>query len=149
MWQALHSRIPTCVLLSRRGVILSSLMCSLCGEEEETAEHLFISCSIAANILLNLVLGFVYNHFLHSPLKILWKPHTLYEGTNTLKRVHVMVMATVWSIWKHQNKVTFDRTTPSVNIVMLETLSTSSLRMKARSRNKTLETLLGCLFDPG
>ncbi|KAK1411473.1 hypothetical protein QVD17_38022 [Tagetes erecta] len=45
-----YNRIPTCDALRRRGVALSSLVCSLCGEEEESVEHLFVTCRFSANI---------------------------------------------------------------------------------------------------
>ena len=40
-------RLPTLVNLKERGAVLESFMCVMCGEEEETRNHLFFKCNVA------------------------------------------------------------------------------------------------------
>jgi len=43
-------KVPTKTNLKRRGVQLSDVTCVLCGLEEETNTHLFLTCNIAHKI---------------------------------------------------------------------------------------------------
>jgi len=49
-WRLMENKLATRVNLSRRGVLVDSLMCSLCGKEEETCRHLFFDCSFARQV---------------------------------------------------------------------------------------------------
>lgn len=44
VWRAVIDRLPTRVNLLRRGVLLASLSCPICGNVEETIEHCIILC---------------------------------------------------------------------------------------------------------
>jgi len=46
-WRLLENKLATRVDLSRRGVLVESLMCCLCGKEEESCGHLFFGCNFA------------------------------------------------------------------------------------------------------
>jgi len=50
VWRILRGKLPTSMNLSRRGVILSSLLCPLCNQAEETIQHLFVECEIAFQV---------------------------------------------------------------------------------------------------
>lgn len=150
MLQASHDRIPTRDLLTSRGIILPSLTCKLCGEEEESVEHLFLTCRVAATIWSK-----VSNWCRIQPIyafsfkDLMEVPSSIRSDKYFKKAIHVMIMATVWNLWKHRNKVTFERASPSVNAVFFETVADSSLWMRARSKNKAPSSLLEFMFDPG
>jgi len=46
-WRVLEDKIATKVNLTRRGILLESSICSMCGEEAETMSDLFGTCRIA------------------------------------------------------------------------------------------------------
>jgi len=46
-WRVLLDRIPISVNLHRRGVAVNTTLCALCGETEESSQHLFLNCNIA------------------------------------------------------------------------------------------------------
>ncbi|XP_076931459.1 uncharacterized protein LOC143596613 [Bidens hawaiensis] len=46
-WRAELERLPTFVSLAARNLAVTSNFCPFCGEVEETAEHLFVSCRLA------------------------------------------------------------------------------------------------------
>ncbi|KAJ0925693.1 putative reverse transcriptase zinc-binding domain-containing protein [Helianthus annuus] len=49
-WGAEGERLPTMAALARRGIPVTSLACVLCGEIDETCEHLFMSCQFAQTV---------------------------------------------------------------------------------------------------
>ncbi|KAC9988342.1 hypothetical protein E3N88_44974 [Mikania micrantha] len=49
-WRLLHNRLATKDNLMKRGLFEGSNVCSLCGDTEETALHLFTACSVASLI---------------------------------------------------------------------------------------------------
>ncbi|XP_068467092.1 uncharacterized protein [Phaseolus vulgaris] len=46
-WRVLGNKIATRAYLERRGVLVESSMCCLCGKEEGSYRHLFFECSFA------------------------------------------------------------------------------------------------------
>jgi len=54
-WRVLQNSITTKDNLLRRRVILISSLCELCGEEEETINHLFFKCKVTL-----IIWGFVF-----------------------------------------------------------------------------------------
>jgi len=46
-WTVMKNKIATRVNLERRGVLVESSSCCLCGKEEESYRHLFFDCSFA------------------------------------------------------------------------------------------------------
>jgi len=46
-WRVLDDRLPTHANLERRGLILESNRCAMCGEDEETGSHVFFECRVA------------------------------------------------------------------------------------------------------
>nr|GEV50033.1 putative RNA-directed DNA polymerase, eukaryota, reverse transcriptase zinc-binding domain protein [Tanacetum cinerariifolium] len=53
-WRARLNRLPTRVNLAKRGVIMDSSLCSICGLFLENAQHLFFRCELASSIALRL-----------------------------------------------------------------------------------------------
>ena len=46
-WRVLQNKIATRVNLERRGMLVESSLCCLCGKEEESYRHLFFECNFA------------------------------------------------------------------------------------------------------
>ncbi|XP_035843936.1 uncharacterized protein LOC118490414 [Helianthus annuus] len=46
-WRMEMDKFPTGEALRKRNIMIEDSTCPLCGSDEETSEHLFISCSIA------------------------------------------------------------------------------------------------------
>ncbi|KAL4577530.1 hypothetical protein LXL04_013639 [Taraxacum kok-saghyz] len=51
VWRACRGRIPTADALLQRNIVVPSPACPLCYADQEDANHLFISCPFAAEIL--------------------------------------------------------------------------------------------------
>jgi len=49
-WRVLENKIATRINLERRKIAVKSLLCGLCGLEEETCRHLFFECIIVSSV---------------------------------------------------------------------------------------------------
>jgi len=46
-WWVLEDKIATKENLVKRGISMENIICSMCGEEEETTSHIFGTCRVA------------------------------------------------------------------------------------------------------
>ena len=46
-WRVLNGKLPMRANLERRGLILKSNRCAMCGEDEESGSHVFFECRVA------------------------------------------------------------------------------------------------------
>jgi len=46
-WRVMRGRMPSRLCLSRRGVLMNSMLCPLCQLEEESSQHIFLHCKYA------------------------------------------------------------------------------------------------------
>ena len=51
VWRAKLGRIPFAMALSHRGVNMPTIMCGACNNDEETCDHILISCPMAKEII--------------------------------------------------------------------------------------------------
>jgi len=58
-WRVLNNSIATKDNLLRRGVLMVSCLCGLCGEEEETVCHFFLSVKLCGKFGVCVCLGWV------------------------------------------------------------------------------------------
>ncbi|KAL4591730.1 hypothetical protein LXL04_004701 [Taraxacum kok-saghyz] len=50
IWHALLRRIPVNTNLTSRGINVQTDLCTLCGTEKETVDHLLIKCNVAEEV---------------------------------------------------------------------------------------------------
>ncbi|GKF46849.1 RNA-directed DNA polymerase, eukaryota [Tanacetum coccineum] len=50
-WKVKLDCLPTRINISRRGMDIESILCSMCGEAAESSRHIFLICRIAREIL--------------------------------------------------------------------------------------------------
>jgi hypothetical protein len=109
-WQLLHDKIPTKVNLVKRNIIATGdeSLCPLCGQEIETAAHLFIYCRFAFRVWWDIFF------WLNVPFCL---PHDLFSIFNSLlcagdpraRKGRLMIgCAVVWMLWKSRNLVLFE-----------------------------------------
>ena len=122
-WKASWGKVLTLDQLKMRGRTLAN-RCFLCGEEEETVDHLLIHCS-KARILWNLLLTI----FCVSWVFPLSMKETLlsWQGSFVGKRRKKAWMATplciLWTVWLERNKIVFDSVNMSINRMKTSFLS--------------------------
>jgi len=109
-WRLLENKLANRVNLSKRGVLVESLLCCLCGKEEESCSHLFFGCSFAWRVWC-LCYGW---------LGVLFVSHiepmsNFVHFRMSLPSVSVnLVWNTIWvgvvsEIWNHRNHIVFKR----------------------------------------
>ena len=114
-WEASLGKVLTLDQLKRRGRALAN-RCFLCGEEEETIDHLLIHCS-KARILWDLLLA-IFGVSWVFPLSV---KETLlsWQGSFVDKRRKKAWMAAplciLWTVWRERNKIVFDNVNMSIN----------------------------------
>ncbi|KAF1897797.1 hypothetical protein Lal_00032557, partial [Lupinus albus] len=108
-------RIPTKIVLSRRGVTFSNgggLLCLFCNDVSEYAFHLFSTYKSIYNWL-NITVTLPQN-FLHHYLNHLG----LVNDKKGWKAWSFIWFATIWAIWRHRNDIIFNKTRLSINHIL-------------------------------
>ena len=49
-WKIIKGKTPTMMNLLRRGIILTSYLCPLCNQVDESTIHLFMECEVAYHV---------------------------------------------------------------------------------------------------
>ncbi|PWA76903.1 nucleic acid-binding, OB-fold protein [Artemisia annua] len=101
-------RIPTMSALRRRNIVVGEGGCYLCGEEDESTDHIFTACRIANGVWagvaswcrLSLLLFF-----------LIWDVQVYIDHMRSSKTkkgiVYGVLILTVWCIWKARNDKAF------------------------------------------
>ncbi|GKE13178.1 RNA-directed DNA polymerase, eukaryota, reverse transcriptase zinc-binding domain protein, partial [Tanacetum coccineum] len=50
LWRLMLNKLPTRVNLDRKGVDVSSILCPICSEDVEYANHIYFSCEMAKDL---------------------------------------------------------------------------------------------------
>ncbi|KAK1440678.1 hypothetical protein QVD17_06507 [Tagetes erecta] len=108
-WRAEKERIATRSALRIRGIHLDSHLCPLCGDYEENADHLLVSCYVA-----NMVWHYISSWCKIQPIFAFTIKNILefHKAINASKRkqklVQAIILTSCWTIWKTRNEKTFD-----------------------------------------
>jgi hypothetical protein len=111
-WKVVLDRIPTRVNLLRRGVSsLDGILCPLCGEEDESAHHLFFSCKSSKRLWDSILFWLGIETTLH------FNSRSHFDQFYGLAPCHVgsrqrwqcIWFAAVWQIWLCRNSKIFEQ----------------------------------------
>ncbi|XP_022040949.1 uncharacterized protein LOC110943511 [Helianthus annuus] len=108
VWRGNLDRLATRVNLRRRIVNITSVMCPLCEELEETIKHLFTACSLVDRVWSAFsawcnfpqIYAFAFKDIMeiHKFTQLSKKAKTLIQG---------LMFITCWCIWKGRNEMVF------------------------------------------
>ncbi|GJW80321.1 RNA-directed DNA polymerase, eukaryota, reverse transcriptase zinc-binding domain protein [Tanacetum coccineum] len=112
-WKVMSDAIPTRFNISRRGINIDSIMCSVCEKAVETTTHLFFSCCVVKEVY-NLIFRWwdvpvgvfdSYEGWLSwiVSLRLPLKNKLLIEG---------VFYVTWWFFWSYRNKIIFEAKAP-------------------------------------
>jgi zinc-binding in reverse transcriptase len=119
LWLVFHQKILTRDNLIRRGWIGTSL-CPMCQQEDETAPHLFLRCSIASQ-LWEWIPSLTTSQFYLNSLEDLWASGEQLTGP-VKRRFIALIRAVLWVIWGERNRVIFN-----LNVIPKSARSLSAL----------------------
>ena len=106
MWLLVQDRVQTRSNLLKKNII-SDATCELCHAVVETAEHLIFHCPIADYLWRSV--GMV-----HPPSHIQQLPELRRPENVPARHFPVFIALCCWNIWKHRNRVIFDKAPPSL-----------------------------------
>ncbi|KAJ0469831.1 putative RNA-directed DNA polymerase [Helianthus annuus] len=140
VWRLEKERIPTCVELVKRGVNLPSIRCALCGVDEETVTHTFVSCGFVFGVW-----SFIWRwcHLVPAHFSSIEDLFSWHESVSTSakgkKVIRGIIMVACWAIWLERNKAIFQKSEPKVAEVVASTKSMAFLWLKYRSSCKRID----------
>jgi len=130
LWLAIRNRCWTADRLEKRGLPHPE-QCPLCDQEDETVQHLLVSCVVARQVWFKLLaplnLGDCIprqreRSFAEWWCKVLKKVKKEYK-----KGVNSLIILGAWMIWKHRNACVFEGMAPSVDSIMRDLKDEHSL----------------------
>ncbi|XP_022031149.1 uncharacterized protein LOC110932099 [Helianthus annuus] len=138
-WRVEMERLPTKCALAALSIPVQSRSCVLCGNYDETSEHIFVSCQFAQMIWQNIAGWCMIPPIIAFDIKDLLTLHEISSGSSRKKKALCVVMlVTFWSIWKTRNEVVFEQTVPNTTKILDEIKAMTYLWVKNRSKMATL-----------
>ncbi|KAJ0510483.1 putative reverse transcriptase zinc-binding domain-containing protein [Helianthus annuus] len=137
-WRAEMERLPTKSALARRNVPVSNRVCALCGEYDETSDHVFVSCHYSQMVWQNLAPWCRIQPVIAFGIKDLLSLHASSSGPKRRKAIHAIILVAFWSIWKMRNDVVFRQAVPNSTRTLDEIKSMAFLWVKNRSKAASL-----------
>ena len=109
-WLILHGRLWTTARRARHG-LQQTAVCSLCGQQDETSDHLLLACVYSREVWFRLLS--IANLQQHVPgtdgtLADWWLETRSIIQADVRKPFDSIVLLVTWKIWKERNRRTFD-----------------------------------------
>nr|GEY03684.1 RNA-directed DNA polymerase, eukaryota [Tanacetum cinerariifolium] len=125
-WKVKIDSLPTRFNISRRGIDIESIVCSICSNGVESSSHLFFSCSIVR------LLARKITHLWDVPYEEVnsYKDWITWLVNLRLPSKHKMMLEGVfyvmwWHLWSYRNKLLFDSKAPSKAVLFDDVVSRS------------------------
>ncbi|KAM0029767.1 putative RNA-directed DNA polymerase [Helianthus debilis subsp. tardiflorus] len=148
LWRIIQDKVPTYAALARRNIVIQDNVCKMCGEEVESALHLFASCRIAEQIWEFVSRWCRIQQVFALELKDLANIHKSNNGSQRWKKVVSLVtQAAIWVIWKSRNEAVFEGKQPYVNKMKEEIKMLGYTWIKSRVKNVNISWSDWCNFD--
>ncbi|KAJ0508307.1 putative reverse transcriptase zinc-binding domain-containing protein [Helianthus annuus] len=134
-WRLTLDRLPTRMALVRRGINISSSVCPLCCEVDESIDHLFSSCFVSSTVWQNISAWCGLSPaLLFSTDDVLGMHNCIRNGQVKQKLVQCVVKIGCWLIWKHRNEVVFKSARVNIGSILDDLRTTGFLWIKNRSK---------------
>ena len=118
MWLVAHNRCWTADRLAKNGLAHPE-KCPLCDQEEETINHLLLSCVFARQTWFEILLGLglqVLSPQLEDPsFEEWWHKVSSKVSGQVQKGLNSTIILVAWSLWIHRNQCVFDGLHPNLN----------------------------------
>ncbi|KAJ0923638.1 putative RNA-directed DNA polymerase [Helianthus annuus] len=147
-WRTAIDRLPTRAALARRNISMASTCCPLCGEGEETIQHLLTECMVSS-VTWQMVSGWIGIPPIYAfTTEDLFRVHKNLSGPPKMKKlVQAIIIISCWNIWKLRNNVIFSGNRVDVSRLLAEIKSTSFLWVRNRAKMQSLEWSDWCSFN--
>jgi len=109
-WRILIGRIPTRESLSRRRVIMNTILCAMCELQEETCQHTFIECDVAQRVWVLCLRWIGIVSVQHNAILAHFESFYLPQLSSRQNLLWKGVWATIVAcIWEQRNSVVFSQ----------------------------------------
>ncbi|KAJ0837228.1 putative reverse transcriptase zinc-binding domain-containing protein [Helianthus annuus] len=140
-------RIATLTALKKRNIGTDNLSCCLCGEEDETVDHLFTTCCFASMVWSFVCSWSKSQNFILFSFKDLLEAHNHVGLIDQKKEVlKGIIRIGCWCIWKARNEVKFNNTQVKLERIISEIRSLGFFWYSTRSKNKTITWIDWCKY---
>ncbi|KAL6566436.1 hypothetical protein OROGR_002051 [Orobanche gracilis] len=110
-WKVFLNGVPTRLNLRSRGILNNNVQipCVLCGDAEESTNHIFFACSKSYNIWLTVYRWFDLHSVLHNDVRYNLLSHggTIYKRKPEKQAWMSIWFVTIWTIWSVRNRIIF------------------------------------------
>ncbi|KAF5800838.1 putative reverse transcriptase zinc-binding domain-containing protein [Helianthus annuus] len=139
-WRLEMGKIATREALIKRQIHVEDSVCPLCNSEEESADHLFISCYVAS-VIWNAVSSWCKIPCIFAfSIKDLFGVHSNLKVSERKKEaVQGFILIVCWSIWRARNNLVFSNKPVKIDCIVSEVKVLGFLWFKNRSRFKSLD----------
>ncbi|CAI9283147.1 unnamed protein product [Lactuca saligna] len=146
MWRAKLERIPTACALLKRGIRITSPICSYCKNAEEDTAHVLFRCSMAVRVW-EWVLSWCDLQNIHFESAEELMAFAAQWGSCEMKRRVLISICygTTWFLWKARCDWVFKKLRTSLAKVVDSIKSTVFLWMKYRRKHCTLQWIDWCI----
>ncbi|MFS8006042.1 putative reverse transcriptase zinc-binding domain-containing protein [Helianthus anomalus] len=148
LWRAEMGRIATTDALIKRNCFSGNNVCSLCEDGEESAEHLFCSCVVAANIWYLISRWCRISTIFAFCIRDLTAVHE-HSGLHRVAKeaLHGIILTGCWCIWKARNEKRFNNNRKAILDIFQDIKSLSFLWYRNRSKNRGILWHNWCSFN--
>ncbi|XP_022020167.1 uncharacterized protein LOC110920252 [Helianthus annuus] len=134
-WRAEMERLPTRCALAARNISVQNRTCVMCGNDDETSEHIFVSCQFAQLIWQNVATWCTIPPIIAFEIKDLLTLHEICSGSaKKIKALYAVILVTLWNIWKSRNEAVFQQKIPNTTKILDEIKALAYLWVKNRSK---------------
>ena len=136
LWRLLLNKLPSRVNLDRRGIDVPSILCPICHEDVETANHIFFTCEMASTLWSMLAKWWEVDIPLCANMEdwIVWL-----DSSHFSKKVRVFLEGVggvlLWCIWSFRNGLVFSTSSPKKSLLWDRVVSQSFLWISSRNPN--------------
>jgi hypothetical protein len=154
MWLVAHGRCWTADRLARRG-LPHPQSCLLCDQEEETMNHLLVSCVFSREVWFNILKTVDLQHLSpsldSSSFDDWWEnvSMTLISPSNKKLRkgLNSLIILGAWAIWIHRNQCVFNGEQPRASKVINWVMAESHFGVGLGLADYLISFYLGILFE--
>ncbi|KAL4583848.1 hypothetical protein LXL04_008433 [Taraxacum kok-saghyz] len=104
-------RLPTRVLLHRRGVSMDSVLCPMCNGEEEMVDHVFGSCEVARALW-----RLVFMWMQVQGVDVTGADSVVKVSLAKKKVMEMVICTTLWFLWRLRNDIVHDSRMSSMEL---------------------------------
>ncbi|XP_022031565.1 uncharacterized protein LOC110932546 [Helianthus annuus] len=146
-WRTEMDKIPTGEALRKRNIQIEDTLCPLCRLDEETTDHLFISCYIASSVWNGVSAWYKIPNIFAFSIKDLLGMHLELRASERKKvAVQGIIIIVCWSLWRARNNFRFANTPVKIDSILSEVKALSFLWFSNRSKFKGVEWGEWCSF---